>query len=76
MHAEREKWPPEAVRVRLGYETNGSRGPTSRKVALTGALTAAPADARRARLLDVRDHTPVTLALRAGVAIDTTEDRV
>ncbi|MEV7928709.1 hypothetical protein [Kitasatospora sp. NPDC088779] len=72
MHAEREKWPPEAVRVRLGYETNGSRGPTSRKVALTGA----PADARRARLLDVRDHTPVTLALRAGVAIDTTEDRV
>ncbi|MFJ7278814.1 OsmC family protein [Kitasatospora sp. NPDC098663] len=72
MYAEREKWPPEAVRVRLGYETNGSHGPISRQVAPTGALD----DARRARLLDVRDHTPVTLALRAGVAIDTTEDRV
>ncbi|MFD4536416.1 hypothetical protein ACFWNL_16345 [Kitasatospora sp. NPDC058397] len=79
MHAEREKWPLEAVRVRLGYETNGSHGPTSRKAALTGALDDALDDARRAgraRLLDVRDHTPVTLALRAGVAIDTTEDRV
>ncbi|MEV8324466.1 hypothetical protein [Kitasatospora sp. NPDC056731] len=76
MHAEREKWPLEAVRARLGYETNGSHGPTSRKAALTGALDDALDDARRARLLDVRDHTPVTLALRAGVAIDTTEDRV
>ncbi|MFD7831387.1 hypothetical protein [Kitasatospora sp. NPDC059803] len=82
MHAEREKWPLEAVRVRLGYETNGSHGPTSRKAALTGALTDALDDARRARharharLLDVRDHTPITLALRAGVAIDSTEDRV
>ncbi|MFD7587958.1 hypothetical protein ACFV84_21325 [Kitasatospora sp. NPDC059811] len=76
MHAEREKWPLEAVRVRLGYETNGSHGPTSRKAALTGALTDALDDARHARLLDVRDHTPVTLALRAGVAIDSTEDRV
>ncbi|WP_371516363.1 hypothetical protein [Kitasatospora sp. NBC_01300] len=76
MYAEREKWPPEAVRVRLGYETNGSRGPTSREASLTGALTGAPADARRARLLDVRDHTPVAPAPRAGAAIDTTEDRV
>ncbi|MFD7595237.1 hypothetical protein ACFV6D_19660 [Kitasatospora sp. NPDC059812] len=79
MHAERKKWPLEAVRVRLGYETNGSHGPTSRKAALTGALTDALDDARRARharLLDVRDHTPITLALRAGVAIDSTEDRV
>ncbi|MFF3002803.1 hypothetical protein ACFVTF_08365 [Kitasatospora sp. NPDC057940] len=72
MYAEREKWPPEAVRVRLGYETNGSRGPTSREAALTGA----PADARRARLLDVRDHIPVAPAPWAGAAIDTTEDRV
>ncbi|MFJ3219144.1 OsmC family protein [Kitasatospora sp. NPDC086801] len=71
MYAEREKWPLAAVRVRLGYETNGSRGRISRKVALTGALD----DARRARLLDVCERTPVTLALRAGVAMDTTEDR-
>ncbi|MDH6703915.1 putative redox protein [Kitasatospora sp. MAA19] len=71
MYAERKKWPLEAVQVRLGYETNGLHGRISRRVALTGALD----DAQRARLIDVCERTPVTLALRAGVAIDTTEDR-
>ncbi|MGV9269009.1 OsmC family protein [Kitasatospora sp. NPDC003701] len=71
MYAERKEWPLEAVRVRLGYETDGSRGRVSRLVSLTGALD----DAQRARLLDVCERTPVTLALRAGVTIDTTEDR-
>ncbi|MFJ9947190.1 OsmC family protein [Kitasatospora sp. NPDC091207] len=71
MYAERKEWPLETVRVRLGYETDGSRGRVSRLVAFTGALD----DAQRARLLDVCERTPVTLALRAGVTIDTTEDR-
>ncbi|MBV6702653.1 OsmC family protein [Kitasatospora aureofaciens] len=71
MYAERKEWPLEAVRVRLGYETNGVGGRISRRVALTGALD----DAQRARLLDISERTPVTLALRAGVAIETTEDR-
>ncbi|MFI8458987.1 OsmC family protein [Kitasatospora sp. NPDC085464] len=71
MYADRKKWPLETVRVRLGYETDGSRGRISRRVALTGGLDGD----QRARLLDICDRTPVTLALRAGVAIETTEDR-
>ncbi|MFJ9446084.1 hypothetical protein ACIRRH_30130 [Kitasatospora sp. NPDC101235] len=69
----REKWPPEAVRVRLGYGTEGGRGPLSRRLALTGG----PDGSRRARPLDIRERTrtPATLAQRAGVAIETTEDR-
>ncbi|MFG3050067.1 OsmC family protein [Kitasatospora sp. NPDC048239] len=70
MYAARKEWPLEAVRVRLGYETNGSTGRISRRVALAGALDAD----QRARLLDICERTPVTLALRAGVAIETTED--
>ncbi|MEV7783235.1 OsmC family protein [Kitasatospora sp. NPDC088351] len=71
MYAERKEWPLEAVRVRLGYETDGRTGRVSRRVSLTGALD----DAQRARLLDICERTPVTLALRAGMAIETTEDR-
>ncbi|MEE1782485.1 OsmC family protein [Streptomyces sp. SP17BM10] len=70
MYAERKEWPLEAVRVRLGYETNGARGRITRRVALSGSLD----EAQRARLLDICERTPVTLALKAGVAIDTTED--
>ncbi|MEV7186188.1 hypothetical protein [Kitasatospora sp. NPDC093102] len=66
-----EKWPLRAVRVRLGYGTEGGRGPLSRRVALTGG----PDGSRRARPLDIRERTPATLAQRAGVAIETTEDR-
>ncbi|MER6400802.1 MULTISPECIES: OsmC family protein [unclassified Kitasatospora] len=71
MYAARKEWPLEAVRVRLDYETDGQHGRVSRLVSLTGALD----DDQRARLLDVCERTPVTLALRAGVTIDTTEDR-
>lgn len=71
MYAERKEWPLEAVRVRLGYETDGRNGRVSRRVALTGDLD----EAQRARLLDICERTPVTLALRAGLAIDTAEDR-
>ncbi|AUY52449.1 OsmC family protein [Streptomyces sp. CB01881] len=71
MYAERKEWPLETVRVRLGYETDGRNGRIARRVALAGALD----EEQRARLLDICERTPVTLALRAGVAIDTTEDR-
>ncbi|MFD8083674.1 OsmC family protein, partial [Kitasatospora sp. NPDC059722] len=59
MYAERKEWPLDAVRVRLGYETNGARGRITRRVALSGALD----EAQRARLLDICERTPVTLAL-------------
>ncbi|WP_371482611.1 hypothetical protein [Kitasatospora sp. NBC_00315] len=45
--------------------------PASRRVALVGALE----EAQRARLLDICERTPVNLALRAGVAIETTEEK-
>ncbi len=56
----REKWPSAAVRVRLGYGTEGGRGPLPRG---------------RARLFDHRGRTPAAPARRAGAAIETTEDR-
>ncbi|MFC8452640.1 OsmC family protein [Kitasatospora sp. NPDC057223] len=71
MYAERKGWPLSDVRVRLGYETDGNSGRISRRVTLGGGLD----DGQRARLLDICERTPVTLALRAGVAIETTEDR-
>ena len=71
MYAERKGWPLADVRVRLGYETDGSSGRISRRVTLGGDLD----EAQRTRLLDICERTPVTLALRAGVAIETTEDR-
>ncbi len=71
MYAERKGWPLADVRVRLGYETDGRSGRISRRVTLGGELD----EAQRARLLDICERTPVTLALRAGVAIETTEDR-
>ncbi|WP_051711974.1 hypothetical protein [Streptomyces sp. NRRL S-350] len=71
--AERTEWPPEAVRARLGYVTEGSRSGIPRWIPGRGG----PAGVRRARarLLDICERTPATPAPRAGVAIDTTEDR-
>ncbi|MFD0346852.1 hypothetical protein ACFQ0M_13945 [Kitasatospora aburaviensis] len=63
-----------AVGVRPGQarlRDGRTDGRIARRVALTGALDGD----QRARLLDICDRTPVTLALHAGVAIDTTEDR-
>ncbi|MGW2253064.1 OsmC family protein [Kitasatospora sp. NPDC001660] len=78
-YADREEWPLEAVRVRLGYGTgtgtntgtNGVGARITRRVALSGALD----EAQRARLLNICDRTPVTPALQAGVTIETTEER-
>ncbi|MFI6446683.1 OsmC family protein [Kitasatospora sp. NPDC050543] len=71
MYAERKQWPLTDVRVRLGYETDGRTGRISRRVALDGELD----EDQRARLLEICERTPVTLALLAGVAIETTEER-
>ncbi|MFF3601039.1 OsmC family protein [Kitasatospora indigofera] len=70
MYAGRKGWPLADVKVRLGYETDGRHDRISRRVTLGGELD----QAQRARLLDICERTPVTLALRAGVAIDTTEE--
>ncbi|MFC9326142.1 OsmC family protein [Kitasatospora sp. NPDC057015] len=70
MYAGRKGWPLADVRIRLGYETDGQHGRITRRIALGGELD----EAQRARLLDICERTPVTLALRAGVTINTTED--
>ncbi|MCX5213826.1 OsmC family protein [Kitasatospora sp. NBC_00240] len=70
MYAGRKGWPLADVKVRLGYETDGRSGRISRRVTLGGELD----QEQRARLLDICERTPVTLALREGVAIDTTEE--
>ncbi|MFF7335616.1 OsmC family protein [Streptomyces sp. NPDC008150] len=69
------------IRVRLVYETDGAPGGDGdaagavarvrRRITLFGDLD----DARRARLLEVAERTPVTLAVRAGIRIDTDEER-
>jgi hypothetical protein len=68
-YPERKEWPLEAVRVRLGYgtrtgtrtATNGVGARITRRVALAEALDEAP----RARLPNICDRTPVTLAVRS-----------
>lgn len=71
MYAERKGWPLSDVRVRLGYEKSSTANRVTRRITLMGDLD----DKQRARLLDIAERTPVTLALRNGVPIDTSEDR-
>ncbi|MEU0184314.1 OsmC family protein [Streptomyces sp. NPDC006207] len=77
MYAQRKGWPLSGLGVRLAYEKAPAtaKGPAAdriiRRIALAGELD----DPQRARLLDVAERTPVTLAVRAGVPIETSEDR-
>lgn len=66
MYAGRKQWPLDTVRVHLGYE-KGSDGTVriTRRIDLLGDLD----DARRARLLDIAERTPVTRAVRGGTPI-------
>lgn len=74
---EREKWPRQAVRFRLGYGygNDDGRGPSSRRAAPPGGPTGGPAADRHVRPHDNRERTPATAAPRTGAAIETTEDR-
>ncbi len=68
MYAERKGWQVGTVTVRLRFlrEDTGIR--IERDVALGGALS----DDQRARLADICERTPVTLALKGGIPIKTT----
>jgi putative redox protein len=57
------------VDVRLLQERAGDRNRIIRQIHLDGDLD----DAQRARLLDVAERTPVTLAIKQGLPIDTSE---
>lgn len=68
MYAERKDWPLEAVDIDLHYRAEGDSRAISRVLTLHGPLD----QAQRARLADIAERTPVTLALKDGVPITTT----
>jgi len=68
MYAERHDWADLAVRVELSLRLGGGRPQISRRVEVQGA----PNEAGVARLRDIVERTPVTLALKSGFEIATT----
>jgi putative redox protein len=67
MYAERKGWPLEAVEVDLAYLKGDDAVRIDRGLSIEGPLDAD----QRARLADIAERTPVTLTLKAGVAIMT-----
>lgn len=67
MYAERKQWPLQAVHIDLSYEKEAEQAAIIRVISLQGTLT----DEQRARLLDISERTPVTLAVKSGVPIRT-----
>ena len=68
MYAERKGWPLESLVVDLRYFMKDKEGRIERALRVAGNLT----DEQRARLADIAERTPVTLAIRGGVPISTT----
>lgn len=67
MYAERKGWPLEALDVDLVLLRGDDGDHIERTLHLLGPLD----EAQRAKLADVAERTPVTLAIKAGLAIDT-----
>ncbi|GHE26842.1 hypothetical protein GCM10018781_79320 [Kitasatospora indigofera] len=66
MYAQRKEWPLETVRVHLGYEKGPDRAARiTRRIDLVGDLD----EAQRARLLDIAERTPVTLAVTGATPV-------
>ena len=71
MYAERKSWPLRAVHVVLAFRWEGEEPKNphiERELRLDGPLD----EAQRARLAEIAEKTPVTRALKAGIAIKTT----
>lgn len=68
MYAERKQWPVRAISADLQFLRNGDKFEVERSVTLDGELTTD----QRARFADIVERTPVTLALKSGMAIRTT----
>lgn len=68
MYAERKGWPLESLDVALRYLKGETGDHIERVLTPRGPLDAE----QRARLADVAERTPVTLAIKGGVAIRTT----
>lgn len=68
MYAEKKGWPLEGLDVRLEY-LGGETPPRIERILVpAGPLD----DAQRARLADIAERTPVTLAIKNGVPVHTT----
>jgi len=67
IYAERKSWPLEALDVGVVLLRGGDGDHIERTLYLHGPLDAA----QRARLADIAERTPVTLAIKGGLAIDT-----
>ena len=67
MYADRKSWPLEGLVVDLDYYRDGTAFRIERVLRFEGPLD----DAQRARLADIAERTPVTLALKAGATIHT-----
>jgi putative redox protein len=67
MYAGRKDWPLDGVEVALTCLKDGDRIRVERIIALAGALSSE----QRARLAEIAERTPVTLALKSGMDIHT-----
>jgi putative redox protein len=67
MYAERKSWPLSGLSVDLQYFRDGNAYRIERALHLEGALD----EEQRARLADIAERTPVTLALKTGATINT-----
>lgn len=69
MYADRKQWPLDALDVglHLGHADDGAMM-VRRTLSFSGALDAE----QKARMAEIAEKTPVTLTLKAGMAIDTT----
>lgn len=68
MYAKRKGWPLESAEVAMRHLKDGDTARIERVLTLSGNLT----DEQRARLADIAERTPVTLAIKNGVAVETT----
>lgn len=67
MYAERKTWPLTGLSLELEYFREAGAFRIERVLHVEGALDAA----QRARLADIAERTPVTLALKSGATINT-----
>jgi len=68
MYAERKNWPLSGLGVDLEYFRDDKTFRIDRVLHIEGNLD----EEQRARLADIAERTPVTLALKAGATINTT----
>lgn len=68
MYAKRKDWPLESAEVAMRHLTDGDTARIERVLTLTGDLS----EEQRARLADIAERTPVTLAIKNGVPVKTT----